>query len=86
MLWYFKDRVKSNTVYVTTGTNFPDAMAAAPLSIGNKAPLILVDNTLNKNVESFLMKYAEENHVANVNVIGGMVSDPLKTTIINKLK
>jgi N-acetylmuramoyl-L-alanine amidase len=89
MLWHFKDQVKSTTVHVTTGTNFPDAMVAAPLSIGNKAPLILVNNIvneLNKNIESFLMKYAEENSVSNVDIIGGMVSDPVKTTIINKLK
>lgn len=86
MLWYFKDNIKSETVLVATGTNFPDAMAAAPLSINNKAPLILVDDVLNKSVESFLMKYAEENKVNNVIRIGGVVSDSVNGTIINKLK
>jgi N-acetylmuramoyl-L-alanine amidase len=86
ILWYFKDNIKSNTVLVATGTNFPDAMAAAPLSIDTKAPLILVDSELNKSVESFLMKYSEENKVTNVLRIGGVVSDSVNGTIINKLK
>lgn len=86
MLWYFKDQVKSDTVYITTGQNFPDAMAAAPLSIGNKAPLILVDNRMNINVESFLERYAEENYVSNVKVVGGVVPDAITNIIVNNLK
>lgn len=88
MLWYFKDLIKSNKVYVTTGTNFPDAMVAAPLSISTKAPLILVNdvvNNVNKNIEAFLMKYAEENIITNVDMIGGRVSESVHGTIVKKL-
>jgi N-acetylmuramoyl-L-alanine amidase len=88
ILWYFKDMIKSDTINVATGTNFPDALTAAPLSIKNKAPLILVGNGLNKNVESFLYKYTEENLINNVNVIGstGVVSDSIQSLIVNKAK
>jgi N-acetylmuramoyl-L-alanine amidase len=88
ILWYFKDLIKSNKVHVTTGTNFPDAMVAAPLSISTKAPLILVNdvvNNVNKNIESFLMKYAEENTITNVDMIGGRISESVHETIVKKL-
>jgi N-acetylmuramoyl-L-alanine amidase len=88
LLWYFKDSIKSNTINVATGADFPDALTAAPLSIQNKAPLILVGNGLNKNVESFLYKYTEENLINNVNVIGGSaaVSDSMQSLVVNKAK
>ncbi|MCQ6278657.1 cell wall-binding repeat-containing protein [Bacillus sp. EB600] len=88
LLWYFKDSIKSNTINVATGGDFPDALAAAPLSIQNKAPLILVGNGLNKNVESFLYKYTEENLINKVNVIGGpvAVSDSIQSLVVDKAK
>lgn len=88
ILFYFKDSVKSDTINVSTGWNFPDALAAAPLSIANKAPLLLVGPTLNKNVESFLFLYAQENNVKQVKTVGGpmAVSEEMKNILSNKIK
>ncbi|TKC16998.1 cell wall-binding repeat-containing protein [Robertmurraya kyonggiensis] len=88
ILWNFKDVMKSNTVNVSTGLNFPDALSAAPLSILNKAPLVLVGSDVNKNVESFLLKYTEENRVENLTVVGGPLAIPehLKATLSNKVQ
>ncbi|NYE03618.1 N-acetylmuramoyl-L-alanine amidase/soluble P-type ATPase [Bacillus niacini] len=88
ILWYFKDQMKSDTINIATGANFPDALTAAPLSIQNKAPLILLGNGLYKNIESFLYQYTEENLIKRVNVIGGPVAVPqsLETMIVNKAK
>jgi N-acetylmuramoyl-L-alanine amidase len=88
ILWYFKDQMKSDTINIATGANFPDALTAAPLSIQNKAPLILLGSGLYKNIESFLYQYTEENLIKRVNVIGGPVAVPqsLETMIVNKAK
>jgi N-acetylmuramoyl-L-alanine amidase len=88
ILWYFKDQMKSDSINIATGANFPDALTAAPLSIQNKAPLILLGNGLYKNIESFLFQYTEENLIKQVNVIGGSVAvpDSLESMIVNKAK
>jgi N-acetylmuramoyl-L-alanine amidase len=88
LLWYVKDNIKSNTINIATGENFPDALTAAPLSIQNKAPLILVGKDLNRNVESFLYKYTEENVINKVNIIGGPVAvpDSIHYNIVNQAK
>ncbi|MCM3691773.1 cell wall-binding repeat-containing protein [Neobacillus niacini] len=88
ILWYFKDQMKSDTINIATGANFPDALTAAPLSIQNKAPLILLGSGLYKNVESFLFQYTEENLIKRVNVIGGPLAVPqsLESVIVNKAK
>lgn len=88
ILYYFKDSVKSDTINVSTGWNFPDALAAAPLSIANKAPLVLVGPTLNSNVESFLFMYAQENNVKQIKTVGGpmAVSEEMKNILSNKVK
>jgi putative cell wall-binding protein len=80
--------MKSDTINIATGANFPDALTAAPLSIQNKAPLILLGNGLYKNIESFLFQYTEENLIKQVNVIGGPVAVPhsLESMIVNKAK
>ncbi len=88
ILSYFKEDMKSDTINVSTGMNFPDALAAAPLSIANKAPLVLVGPTLNRNVESFLFTYAQSNNVSQLRVIGGYmaVSENMKSELVNKIK
>ena len=35
----------SGTVYIATGTNFPDALAAAPLAVADPGPVLLVRRT-----------------------------------------
>jgi putative cell wall-binding protein len=86
LLWHFKDQVQSDNVYISTGTNFPDALAAAPLSIGNKAPLILVGNSANPNVQSFLMSYGETNKVQKLRIIGGVVPQGIVNSTNETLK
>jgi len=88
ILFYFKDAIKSDTINVSTGWNFPDALAAAPLSIANKSPLVLVGPTLNRNVESFLFMYAQENGVRQIKSVGGpmAVSEEMKNILSNKVK
>lgn len=88
ILFYFKDAVKSDAINVSTGWNFPDALAAAPLSIANKSPLVLVGPTLNRNVESFLFMYAQENGVKQIKTVGGpmAVSEEMKNILSNKVK
>jgi N-acetylmuramoyl-L-alanine amidase len=86
LLWHYKQDLTSNTIHLSTGTNFPDALAAAPLSIQTNAPLILVNDQLNKNVESFVMEFATENHIEEIKVIGGVVSDSLIRNFVNNLR
>ncbi|MFP7297226.1 cell wall-binding repeat-containing protein [Neobacillus niacini] len=88
LLWHFKDQMKSETINIATGANFPDALTAAPLSIQNKAPLILLGSGLYKNIESFLFQYTEENLIKQINVIGGPVAVPesLESMMVNKAK
>lgn len=86
VLWYFNDLLKSNSVHVTTGKDFPDALAAASLSIGTNSPLILVGDSLNRNIETYLLEYGSENRVEKLDTIGGVVKDPFSKSIANKLK
>ena len=69
---YFKDSLQSNRVLLTTGSDFPDALTSAPLSIGSNAPLVLIGNDLNRNVESYLLEYGSDNIVDKLVVIGGV--------------
>ena len=83
---YFKDNLKANKVNLTTGKDFPDALASAPLSIGTNTPLVLMGDNLNRNVESYLLEYGSENKVEELEVIGGVVNDQSLQSVINKLK
>ncbi|MCT8137653.1 cell wall-binding repeat-containing protein [Anaerobacillus sp. CMMVII] len=86
LLNHFRKEVNSNQIILTTGTNFPDALASAPLAIHSKAPLILVGNSLSPALELFLMEYAEKNVVEDVIVIGGIVKDPAINQIRNAIR
>jgi N-acetylmuramoyl-L-alanine amidase len=83
---YFKDSLPSNRVLLTTGRDFPDALTSAPLSIGSNAPLVLIGNELNRNVESYLLEYGSDNTVGKLEVIGGIVSNQSSQTVLNRLK
>lgn len=82
----FKDSLQSNKVILTTGKDFPDALASAPLAIGTNSPLVLVGDYLNRNVESMLLEYGNDNAVNKLEVIGGVVNNQMSQTIKNKLK
>ncbi|WP_066172840.1 cell wall-binding repeat-containing protein [Bacillus marinisedimentorum] len=86
VLWYFDGSINSNTVNVTTGWNFPDALAAAPLSMDNSAPLILVGDQLHHSLESYLLKYAEKESVTEVNTVGGVVAEQVSQSITDNVR
>lgn len=86
LLNIFSDKVNSNQIIVTTGTNFPDALASAPMSIHSRAPLILVGNSLSSSVELFLMEYAEQNNVEDIFVIGKIVKDSVIEQVTNTVR
>ncbi|WP_421381527.1 cell wall-binding repeat-containing protein [Bacillus salacetis] len=75
LLWYNHYIMNSSEVLVSTGNNFPDALAAAPLAFGQNSPLLLVGKNIDSGTESLLMKYAEETSVSQIKVIGGVVED-----------
>ncbi|MGM0843743.1 MAG: cell wall-binding repeat-containing protein [Bacillota bacterium] len=86
LLWHNKHVVDPSSVLVSTGNNFPDALAAAPLSFSKHSPLILVGKQIDSATESLLMKFAEENSVNEITVIGGVVHGSLVEEAKNTLK
>ncbi|WP_417898871.1 cell wall-binding repeat-containing protein [Bacillus haimaensis] len=88
LLWHFAEDLQGETILVSTGQNFPDALVSAPLSVKNNAPLILLGNTRNRNVEAFLMAYTNNARVNNIHVIGGTsaVDDSKVSIISTKIK
>ncbi|MGG7619606.1 cell wall-binding repeat-containing protein [Bacillus coreaensis] len=62
----------TDRLYVASGRNFPDALSAAPLVVGNGGLLLLVEPTaLPKEVDAFLTKFVYTNKVNSVTVLGG---------------
>lgn len=67
------NKFTSNSVIVANGENFPDALAAAPLSQKLNQPIILV----NKNgIDSDVQKYLINNNINKVILLGGEQSIP----------
>ena len=86
ILKHFQSSLQSSKLILTTGKDFPDALAAAPLSIGTNAPLILIGDQLERNMESYLFEYGSKNNIVTVETIGGVVSNQSSQTVANKLK
>ena len=86
VLKHFEDSLHSSHVNVTTGKDFPDALAAAPLSIGTNAPLVLIGDQLDRGMENYLFGYGGKNNVVTVEVIGGVVNNESSQSVANKLK
>lgn len=86
VLWEFKDSFDTSEILLSTGENFPDALSAAPLSVGNNAPLIITGSEMDQSVKSFLMSLANEQRISKVKVVGGTLSDELikQTTYLVK--
>ncbi len=62
----------TDSLYVASGSNFPDALSAAPLVTANDGLLLLVDpNGLPKEVEAFLTKFVYTNQISSITVLGG---------------
>lgn len=65
-----------DNVVLTTGNNFPDALAGVPLAHQKEGPLLLLDSTPELSQEAF--KYIEE-HLSkkgNIYILGGTVAVP----------
>ena len=86
ILKHFQSSLQSSKLILTTGKDFPDALAAAPLSIGTNAPLILIGDQLERSMESYLFEYGSKNNIVTVETIGGVVSNQSSQTVANKLK
>ncbi|MGD6803404.1 cell wall-binding repeat-containing protein [Rossellomorea vietnamensis] len=71
VLWEFKDKFDSSAILLSTGENFPDALSAAPLSIGNGAPLIMTGPEMDPSVEFFLRNLANGQRIKEFKVVGG---------------
>lgn len=59
----------TNSVFVATGANFPDALAGSVLAAKTGSAIVLVDKTLDASVTSFLGKHV--GNVKNIFVLGG---------------
>lgn len=86
VLWHFKDQLNTDTLLVSTGKNFPDALASAPLSVNTNAPLILIGENTNYNLQSFLIEYGITNNINNVNVIGGTLPTEDVEKVVNTVQ
>jgi len=65
-----------DNVVLTTGSNFPDALAGVPLAHQKKGPLLLLDSTPELSQEAF--KYIKEhlNKKGNIYILGGTIAVP----------
>ncbi|TYS17661.1 S8 family serine peptidase [Rossellomorea vietnamensis] len=62
----------TSKLYVANGKNFPDALSASPLVVDNDGLLVLVDqDAMPKEVDAFLTKFAYQNDINSVTVLGG---------------
>lgn len=86
VLWHFNDELKSESILLSTGNNYPDALTSASLAIGLNSPLILTDKELDRNVESYLQEYGIKNNVKEVKVIGGTLDNTVVSDVVNKVK
>lgn len=86
VLWHFNGKLNSDSIILSTGKNYPDALASASLAIGTNSPLILTDNVLKRNVESYLLEYGINNNIKEVKVIGGTLNDSVISDIVNNVR
>lgn len=65
-----------DNVVLTTGSNFPDAMAGVPLAHQKQGPLLLLDSTPELSQDAF--KYLQEhlNKLGNIYILGGTAAVP----------
>lgn len=69
------------SVVIASGTNYPDALASAPLADTQKGPIILVPNeSLNMTIKDYLEKISFESIkiVGGINSISDKISDEIK--------
>ncbi|HEU5140664.1 MAG TPA: cell wall-binding repeat-containing protein [Bacillales bacterium] len=86
VLEYFKDDLHTDTVLVSTGRNFPDALTASSLSVKTDAPLFLINKEIGKVIGSQLEQYGQHNVVKHLKVVGGVLSNQVVKGIDQKLQ
>ncbi|MEK3806998.1 cell wall-binding repeat-containing protein [Bacillus sp. FSL H8-0547] len=86
VLWKFDSSLSSDSIMVSTGANFPDALAAAPLSIITKAPLILTGPAINRPLETYIMEYGGKHHMEEMTLVGGAVPAEMSSEIFNRIR
>lgn len=80
LIMRFADDLDKNTLYVATGRNFPDALAASVLAQKNKNPILLIDDsTVPTSTSAFLATQV----VTKMVIIGdrGVISQSTETTL-----
>lgn len=68
LLQYFADMLSLDTVYVATGEDFPDALAASALAQKTKSPLLLVRGN---QIPAVTKSYLSSNLISQIEIIGG---------------
>ncbi|WP_371017609.1 cell wall-binding repeat-containing protein [Pseudalkalibacillus sp. JSM 102089] len=81
----FSDEIKSDTVILSIGQDFPDALVSSALAVKTDAPLVLVHKELNANVQDVLFEYGMQNRVTSFFTIGGKVEEKPKNQVANRL-
>jgi hypothetical protein len=67
----------SDSVIITTGQNFPDALAAGPLAYDKDAPIILHDGS---TPSAAVVKFLTDNDIEDAYIIGGTSAVPQAIT------
>lgn len=68
LLQYFGDTVNRDTIYVATGEDFPDALAASAFAQKDKNPLVLVKGN---QIPAAAKSYLSANVISQIKVFGG---------------
>ncbi|MDP4179447.1 MAG: cell wall-binding repeat-containing protein, partial [Bacillota bacterium] len=73
----FKSDLDISNVYLATGNNFPDALAASALAAKTKSPILLVDSRVDDSTKSFVND--NNNSILNITAVGGtgVISDDI---------
>ncbi|AJD92279.1 N-acetylmuramoyl-L-alanine amidase [Jeotgalibacillus malaysiensis] len=78
--------VLSPKVLVSTGRNFPDALASSSLSKANNAPLLLTGDKMTDGLHEYTQSLGQNAAVEKVKVIGGSVNSQVIDQIVNNMK
>ena len=81
----YSDEMGSDTMLLSIGQDFPDALVSSSLAVQTGAPLILVHDELNSSVQDVLFEYGMENRLTSLFTIGGKVQEKPKSQVANRL-
>ncbi|WP_061994783.1 cell wall-binding repeat-containing protein [Clostridium sp. ATCC 25772] len=79
----FVDEINLESVYVVSGSNYPDALSVSSLAAKINAPLMLASSQVDVSMLDFMNKNVD--NIKNVNVIGGksVVNSDMVNIILN---